>query len=210
MYKKGNLMAELYRDNRTFFGVEDDTWIALAIWSILTQTGFLNSINGLVEIITVKNIWWDTAVLRALFAGFILLGTMSSIKRMERRVFVLFVLVAFLWIISFSTNENARMLLKIYYFESVMVYGMCGMICMGHFNNWNRFINVGKYFILFGLLLFIPLTFQLVNGNSEQNYMSFSYNNLVFVVGAFWLGIRRKNILMFILGGVGTVLIIIS
>ncbi len=203
-------MAELYRDNRTFFGVEDDTWIALAIWAILTQIGFLNLINGLVESITIKNIWWDTAIVRAIFLAFILVGTMSAIKRMERRIFILIVLVVFFWIISFSTNENARQLLKLYYFESVMVYGVCGMLCMGHFNNWERFIKIGRYFIFLGLVLFIPLTIQIVNGNSEQNYMSFSYNCIVFVVGAWWVGIRRKNILMFVLGGLSTIMIVIG
>ncbi len=203
-------MAELYRDNRTFFSLEDDTWIALAIWAILTQIGILNSINGIVEAFVDNHIWWDTALVRGVYAIFIVIGTMAAIKRMERRVFILVVLVAFLWFISFLTNENARMLLKIYYFESVMVYGLCGIICIGHFNNWDKFIKVGRYFILLGFLLFVPLTFLIINGQSEQNYMSFSYNNIVFVVGAFWLGIRRKNILMFIFAGIGTILIVIG
>ena len=203
-------MAELYRDNRTFFGLEDDTWIALAIWAILTQIGILNSINGIVDVFVESHIWWDTAAVRLMFGFFILIGTMAAVKRMERRIFILVVLVVFLWFLSFLTNENARMLLKIYYFESVMIYGLCGIICIGHFNNWNKFIEIGKYFVFFGIVLFIPLTFLIVNGDSEQNYMSFSYNNIVFVVGAYWLGIRRKNILMFVLGGLGMVLIIIG
>ena len=208
--RRENLMAELYRDNRTFFGLEDDTWIALAVWAILTQVGILNSINGIVDVFVESHIWWDTAAVRLMSGFFILVGTMAAIKRMERRIFILVVLVAFLWFLSYLTNENARMLLKIYYFESVMVYGLCGIICIGHFNNWNKFIEIGKYFVFFGIVLFIPLTFLIVNGDSEQNYMSFSYNNIVFVVGAYWLGIRRKNILMFVLGGLGTVLIIIG
>lgn len=203
-------MTELYRDSRTFFGVEDDTWIALAIWSLLSHLGLIDSINTIFNSVLKNPVPWDTAGVTAILILFVFLGTMAAVKRMERRIFMLMTTIAFLWFFSFLTNENARLLLKMYFFYPVMVKGLCGILCIGHFDNWKRFLKVGRFFVFFGIAIFIPATFCVINGDIEQSYMTFSYNNLIFVVGAFLIAIRRKNILMWLLAGIGTIFIIIT
>jgi len=202
-------VAGLYRDNRTFFGIDDDTWIALAIWSILCYWGYLNTVNGVVNTIIGKQVSWDTVVIVLVSSIFIALGSMAAVKRMERRVFLLILAIAFLWVISFIINEDARALLRRYYFVSVMVRGLAGILCIGHFNNWKRLAQVGKFIIIPGIILFYILTVFVINGSSQQLYLTFSYNNLIFVVGAFWLAIRGKNKIMWVFASVGMVFLIV-
>ena len=74
-------MATLYRDNRTFFGIEDETWITLAIWAIIAMDGISYNVNRIFNFYIEKSVIWDSAIFTTLSVIFILLGTASAIKK---------------------------------------------------------------------------------------------------------------------------------
>ena len=203
-------MAQLYRDNRTFFGVEDDTWTTLALWAILSMNGIIASVNQITYLLLEDVTIWDTAIITPIMAVFILLGTTAALKKLRRREFILVSFIAISWILSFFINSNMRTILQMYYFRPIMIEGICGIICIANFNNWEKFKKIGKYFIFIGIALFFITAFYNMNEELNINYMSISYNNLIFIIGAFWLAIHNCSILMWILAPIGAIAIIIG
>lgn len=202
-------MASLARENRTFFNIEDDTWTTIALWVLLCFNGYTNTINKVVNLFLGKTTAVDTVILTIVFAVLILLGTFAALKKMQKKEFALMSVILILWFLNFMLNENAREVLKHCYFRSVFLEGFCGIICIANYSSWNKFQKIGKVFVTIGIITFIIHIALIVLEQIEEQYMAFSYNNLVFVIAAYWLAIHRKSILMWVFGAVGTIGIII-
>ena len=203
-------MSSLYRDNRTFFGVKDDIWTALAIWAIIGLRGISGNINRILFYITDIPISVDSVILYGITYCLILLGTAAALKKLERREFLLLGTVIFLWFLSFLLSEDARRMLKGTYFSSVLIYGGCGIICISHFKNWEMFIKISVPFTIIGLFTFFLLAGLSISGIAFTGYMNFSYENLVFVISAFWIAIHKRNLLMWIAAPVGVIILIFT
>lgn len=203
-------MASLYRDDRTFFGVKDDTWTALALWAIMSYTGIISGINRLINLWTERPTSIDTLIVAAIFSILVMLGTLTAVKKMQRKEFLLAVLVVAAWIISFLLDENARSLLKLYYFKPVLLDGVCGIICISRFRDWEKFRRIGYFFVIFGLTLFLVNAGYIVDSKINENYMSFSYNYLTFVIACYWMAIHKNNIFLWVLAVLSTFVIVIA
>lgn len=207
-------MAELYRTNRTFFGVHDDTWTALAIWAIIGLKGITYNVNRIINVILNASVAWDSAILGMFSALFILLGTVAALKKMQRREFLLIVFIGMSWFLSFVLNEDARTLLSGSFFSPVLIYGFCGIICISHFTDWKKFQTISVPFTILGLITFFVLSFLNINGDitdqRELGYMSFSYQNLPFVISAFWLAIHRKSIGFWIIAPISMIVLLVT
>ena len=203
-------MTELGRQYRTFFNVHDDTWTALALWSILCYTGLLESINKITAFLIDKEVVWDTVITSIVLLICIIIGTAAAIKKLQRREFILAITIVLLWILSFFINEDSRQIMQVYYFKPVLFEAVCGIICIASFTNWERFKEVGKWFICLGTSLFIVLMLLCITGNISVGYMATSYNSLVFVIGSFWLAIHKKNLLYWFLSILGSVMMTIA
>ena len=145
-------MTELNRQNRTFFNVHDDTWISLALWSILSSEGIIGSLNKIINFLLEKETIWDTALVTPMLWVFIALGTVAAIKRIQRRDIILIFTIILFWILSFFINEHSRIMMQMNYFKPVIIDGICGIICIAEFKDWERFKKVGKTFVTIGLL----------------------------------------------------------
>lgn len=203
-------MASLYRDDRTFFGVKDDTWTALALWAIISYSGIVSGINRLINLWTGKPTGIDTLVIALIFGTLVVIGTVTAIKKMQRKEFLLALMVLAAWIISFLLDENARVILKLSYFKSVLIDGLCAIICISRFRDWDKFRRVGYVFVIFGLALFLINAGYIIDSKIDENYMSFSYNYLTFVIACYWMAVHKNNIFLWILAVAGTIVIVIA
>lgn len=204
------MVASLYRENKTFFNVEDDTWTTLALWTILCYQGLLDTVNRLINFILNKEVIWDTAILGGVASIFIILGTVSAIKKSNRREWVLIGILVILWTLNFFINDKSRMVFQMYYFKPVMIDGVCGIICIANYSNWEKFKKIGSWFVIPGSVLFFIVTILNISGDIDVGYMATSYNVLPIVVGVFWLAINRKNIILWFFAIVGTIAILLT
>ncbi len=207
-------MAELYREKRTFFGVHDETWTALALWAIIGLRGISYNVNRIFNTVLENPVVWDSAIIGILTAFFMLLGTATALKKLQRREFLLVVFITMAWFLSYILNEDCRRLLSGSFFSPVLIYGSCGIICISHFTDWKKFQSVSMPFTMLGLLTFFILSYLNINGDITDQmgigYMSFSYNNLVFVISAFWLAIHKKNIMFWGIAPVAMVILMVT
>lgn len=203
-------MTGLNRQNRTFFNVHDDTWTALALWSILGSTGIVGSLNSIVNFLLDGQIVWDTVIVLTVLAIFTFLGTAAALKKMQRREFIFIVILALMWIISFFWNEESRLLMQMYYFKPVLIDGVCGIICIASFKNWEKFQKVSRYFIVSGCLLYFIMVVLKIAGLIDLQYMATAYNSLVFIIGACWLAIHEKKVGFIVLAVVGFLAILVA
>ena len=203
-------MSRLSVSNRTFFGIEDDTWTALAIWAIIGLRGISGNINRILFYVFEEQISIDTILMGMIMVVFIFLGTMVAMKKLERRDFLLVMTITVLWFLSFLLSEDARRMLKGTYFSSVLIYGGCGIICISHFKDWDKFIKISLPFTIIGLTTFFLLAGLSISGIAFTGYMNFSYENLVFVISAFWIAIHKRNLLMWIAAPVGVIILIFT
>ena len=203
-------MASLYNDDRTFFGVKDDTWTAIAIWANICYTSILSNANKLI------NLWFDTRtgidtmVFAAIFSFFVLIGTITALKKMQSKEFLVVILIGTAWMISFLVDEHARTLLKMYYFKPVLIDGILGIICISRFSDWHKFRKIGYFFVIPAMVLFLLNAFYVINGEITEGYMTFSYNNLVIILACFWMATYKNNIILWALGVLGTIVIVIT
>ena len=203
-------MSNLPRDNKTFFGIEDDTWTALAIWAIIGLRGFNANINHLMYYFIDKLVSWDSFIVVSIISCFMVIGTATAIKKMKRRETLLVGLVVLLYFLSFLLSENARRILKGTYFSTVIIYGVCGIICISRFTNWEKFIKVSMPMTIIGNISFFTLAILALSGKLVVGYMNFSYYNLIFVISSLWLAIHKKNIIMWIAGIAGVIILIFT
>ena len=145
-----------------------------------------------------------------MFAIFIILGTAAALKKIQRREFILILAIVLLWVLSFFINEESRVLMQMYYFRPVLVEGVCGIICISNFRNWEKFESVGKQFIVIGSALYFTTVILQILGKTEIQYMASAYNSLIFIIGAFWLAIQRKKTLFWIIAVVGAFIVLIA
>lgn len=207
-------MAELYRNNRTFFSIHDETWTALALWAIIGLPGINYNINRIFNVILENPVTWDSLIVGLISAVFILLGTVTALKKLQRREFLLIVFIEMAWFLSYILNEDCRRLLSGSFFAAVFVYGPCGIVCISHFKDWKKFQTVGIPFVVLGLVTFFITSYMNVNGEIQSfiaiEYMAFSYHNLIYVIAAFWIAIHRKNALFWLIAPISLIVLMIT
>ncbi len=196
-------------NTRNFFNIEDETWICLSLWTLITYESIVGSINKLFNMFVESGFVWDSAIYGALSAIVILLGTAAAAKRLKRRDYLVMGFIIFFWLMSFLLNENARIILKLYYFKPVMIEGMCGIICFAHIADWKRFSKIGMIYCSIGLTMFLGTMWNSIITGLKFEYMSTAYGNVAVVIGMLWISLKKKNIFAYVLSALSIVTLVV-